>query len=102
MQCPTLLPHVHVVDLPVPVLRLADATVGEGIASVIWIHAEIEVVAGVSHGKLQEKNKGVIKQPFNNKTRLRKLSGKSTLFKLKGPDSQQKSLCFSVRAGNKL
>lgn len=54
---PTLLPHVHVVDLPVPVLRLADATVGEGIACVIWIHAKIEVVTGVSHGKLQEKIK---------------------------------------------
>lgn len=51
-QLPTLFPHVHVVDLPVSVLRLADATVGKGVAGVIRIHAEVEVVTGVSHGKL--------------------------------------------------
>lgn len=48
----TLLPHVHVVDLPVPVLGLADATVGEGVAGVVGVHAEVEVMAGVRHGEL--------------------------------------------------
>lgn len=51
----TLLPHVHVVDLPVSVLRLTDATVGKGVASVIRIHPEVEVVTGVCHGQLQER-----------------------------------------------
>lgn len=41
------------VDLPVPVLGLADAAVGEGVPGVIRIHAEVEVVTGVSHGELK-------------------------------------------------
>lgn len=48
----TLLPHVHVVDFSVPVLGLADATVGEGVAGVVGVHAEVEVMAGVRHGEL--------------------------------------------------
>ena len=50
----TFLPHVHVVDLPVSILRLTDATVGKGVAGVIRIHPEVEVVTGVCHGQLQE------------------------------------------------
>lgn len=57
LKLPTLLPHVHVVDLPVSVLRLADAAVGEGVAGVIGIHAEVEVVTGVSHGELKERRR---------------------------------------------
>lgn len=49
---PTLLPHVHVVDLPVPVLGLADAAVGQRVAGVVGVHAKVEVMAGVSHGEL--------------------------------------------------
>lgn len=41
------------VDLPVSVLGLADATVGKGVAGMIGIHAEVEVVTGVSHGELE-------------------------------------------------
>lgn len=48
----TLLPHVHVVDFPVPVLGLADAAVGQGVAGVVGIHAKVEVMAGVGHGEL--------------------------------------------------
>lgn len=48
----TLLPHVHVVDFPVPVLGLADATVGQGVAGVVGVHAKVEVMAGVGHGEL--------------------------------------------------
>lgn len=40
------------VDLSVPVLGLADATVGEGVAGVVGVHAEVEVMAGVRHGEL--------------------------------------------------
>lgn len=50
------------VDFPVPVLRLADATVGEGVAGVIGIHAEVEVVTGVSHGKLEERIRELAKR----------------------------------------
>lgn len=50
----TFLPHVHVVDLSVPVLGLADAAVGEGVAGVVGVHAKVEVMAGVGHGKLGE------------------------------------------------
>lgn len=52
MRSRTLLPHVHVVDFSVPVLGLADATVGEGVAGVVGVHAEVEVMAGVRHGEL--------------------------------------------------
>lgn len=45
------------VDLPVSVLRLADAAVGEGVAGVIGIHAKVEVVTGVSHGELEERKR---------------------------------------------
>lgn len=59
------------VDFPVPVLRLADATVGEGVAGVIRIHAEVEVVTGVSHGKLEERIRELAKRSdvalFNHK-----------------------------------
>lgn len=48
----TLLPHVHVVDLSVPVLGLADAAIGQGVAGVVGVHAKVEVMAGVSHGEL--------------------------------------------------
>lgn len=41
------------VDLPVSVLGLADAAVGEGVACMIGIHAEVEVVTGVGHGELE-------------------------------------------------
>lgn len=51
----TLFPHVHVVHLPVTVLRLADATVGQRIAGVVRVHSEVEVVAWVSHGELEGK-----------------------------------------------
>ena len=54
-QTPTLLPHVHVMDLPVAVLGLADAAVGERVAGMVGIHAEVEVVTGVSHGQLEER-----------------------------------------------
>ena len=54
---PTLLSHVHVVDLPVAVLGLADATVGQGVAGVVWVHAKVEVVAGMGHGQLREKER---------------------------------------------
>ncbi len=50
----TLLPHVHVVNLSVSILRLADAAIGKRVAGMIRIHAEVEVVTGVSHGKLRE------------------------------------------------
>lgn len=40
------------VDFSVPVLGLADATVGEGVAGVVGVHAEVEVMAGVRHGQL--------------------------------------------------
>lgn len=50
------------VDLPVPVLRLADAAVGEGVSGVIGIHAEVEVVTGVSHGKLEERIRELAKR----------------------------------------
>lgn len=50
----TFFSHVHVVDLPVPIFRLTDTTVGQRVASVIRIHAKVEVVAGVSHRKLKE------------------------------------------------
>lgn len=48
----TLLPHVHVVDLPVSVLGLADSAVGQRVAGVVGVHAKVEVMAGVGHGKL--------------------------------------------------
>jgi len=54
----TLLPHVHVVDLPVAVLGLPDAAVGERVAGVVGVHAEVEVVAGVSHGQLEGGGRG--------------------------------------------
>lgn len=48
------------VDLPVSILGLADATVGQGVSGVIGIHAEVEVVTRVSHGELGERtNEGV-------------------------------------------
>lgn len=79
------------VDFPVPVLRLADATVGEGVAGVIGIHAEVEVVTGVSHGKLEERIRELAKRsdvaPFNHKTIFRNLPGTSPAFKLKEPQS---------------
>lgn len=40
------------VDFPVPVLGLADAAVGQGVASVVGVHAKVEVMAGVGHGEL--------------------------------------------------
>lgn len=43
------------VDFPVPVLGLPDAAIREGVAGMIGIHAEVEVVAGVSHGQLEER-----------------------------------------------
>lgn len=43
------------VDLPVSILRLTDAAVGKGVAGVIRIHAEVEVVTGVCHGQLEER-----------------------------------------------
>lgn len=46
------------VDLPVPVFGLADAAVGKRVAGMIRIHAEVEVVAGVSHGQLEERKEG--------------------------------------------
>lgn len=57
-KLPTLLPHVHVVDLPVPILGLADAAIGKGVAGMIGIHAEVEVVTGVSHAQLEERKRG--------------------------------------------
>lgn len=60
----TFFPHVHVVDLPVTIFRLADATVGQRVASVIGIHAKVEVVAGVSHGKLKGNISALFKQNF--------------------------------------
>lgn len=53
----TLLPHVHVVHLPVTVLGLADAAVGQRVAGVVGVHSEVEVVAWVSHGELEDKEK---------------------------------------------
>lgn len=53
----TLLPHVHVVHLPVAVLGLADAAVGQRVAGVVGVHSEIEVVAWVSHGELEDREK---------------------------------------------
>lgn len=44
------------VDLPVSVFGLPDAAVGEGVAGVIGIHAEVEVVTWVSHAELREKD----------------------------------------------
>lgn len=38
--------------LPVSILGLPDATVGQGVAGVVGIHAEVEVMTGVSHGEL--------------------------------------------------
>lgn len=43
------------VDLPVSVLGLADATVGQRVAGMIRIHTKVEVVTGVSHGQLEER-----------------------------------------------
>lgn len=45
------------VDLPVAVLGLADAAVGEGIARMVGIHAEVEVVTRVSHGELERERR---------------------------------------------
>lgn len=53
----TLLPHVHVVHLPVAVLGLADAAVGQRVAGVVGVHSEVEVVAWVSHGELEDRGK---------------------------------------------
>lgn len=53
LKVPTLLPHVHVVDLSVPILGLADAAVGQGVTGVVRVHAKVQVVAGVSHGQLK-------------------------------------------------
>lgn len=53
----TLLPHVHVVHLPVAVLGLADAAVGQRVAGVVGVHSEVEVVAWVSHGELEDREK---------------------------------------------
>lgn len=36
------------VDLPVAIFGLADAAVGQRVAGVVGIHAEVEVMAGVS------------------------------------------------------
>lgn len=41
------------VHLAVAVLGLADATVGERVAGVVWVHAKVQVVAGVRHGQLR-------------------------------------------------
>lgn len=49
----TFLPHVHLVGLPVAVFGLTDAAVGQGVAGVVGVHAEVEVVAGVRHGELE-------------------------------------------------
>lgn len=51
----TFLPHVHVVNFSVPVLGLADATVGKGVAGMIRIHAKVEVVTWMSHGQLENR-----------------------------------------------
>lgn len=65
--CPTFLPHVHVVDLPVAVLWLTDATVGQRVAGVVGVHAEVEVVTGVSHGQLTETRRtGRVSDTFKN------------------------------------
>lgn len=48
----TLLPHVHVMDLAVAVLGLADAAVGQRVAGVVRVHAEVEVVTRVGHSEL--------------------------------------------------
>lgn len=48
----TLLPHVHVMDLAVAVLGLADAAIGQRVACVVRVHAEVEVVTWMGHGKL--------------------------------------------------
>lgn len=53
-------------DFSVPVLRLADATVGEGVAGVVGVHAKVEVMTGVSHGQL---GGGVKVQPVSKKVR---------------------------------
>lgn len=66
----TLLPHVHVVDLPVSVLGLADSAVGQRVAGVVGIHAKVEVMAGVGHGELGG-GRGQ-SQPVRNKQRARK------------------------------
>lgn len=42
------------VHLAVSVLGLTDATVGERVSGVVGIHAEVQVVAGVSHSQLKE------------------------------------------------
>lgn len=39
--------------LPVPVFGLANTAVGQRVAGVIGIHAEVEVVTGVRHGELE-------------------------------------------------
>lgn len=39
-------------DLAVAVLWLADPAVGQGVACVVRVHAEVEVVTRVGHGEL--------------------------------------------------
>lgn len=50
----TFFSHVHVVNLPVSIFGLADATVREGVAGVVRIHTEVEVMTGVRHRQLKE------------------------------------------------
>lgn len=55
------------VDLPVAVLWLTDATVGQRVAGVVGVHAEVEVVTGVSHGQLTETRRtGRVSDTFKN------------------------------------
>lgn len=66
----TLLPHVHVVHLPVTVLGLADAAVGQRVAGVVRVHSEVEVVAWVSHAELEngEKQRAGVQGAATSKT----------------------------------
>lgn len=60
------------VDLSVPVLGLADATVGQGVAGVVGVHAKVEVVAGVGHGELGGgRRRGKESQPVRKKKTAR-------------------------------
>lgn len=57
MMFRTLLPHVHVMHFPVSVLGLPYAAVGQRVTSVIRIHPEIQMMTGMSHCQLSQKEK---------------------------------------------
>lgn len=71
----TFFPHVHMVDLPVAIFGLTDATVGQRVTGVIRVHPEVQVMTRVSHGQLRRRrNTGMDGEKKTDNKKINSLS----------------------------